>query len=73
MNFITSCLECGDQNEIGDEDDGLSVQLYFNKGTPNTYDRMFIYCQNCGNKKEIAITWPLDIVSDGGSDDKNID
>ena len=59
MRFITRCIRCGDQNQLGD-DERASIQVYFHKGTPNTMDRMVIYCGNCGNKHEIGICWPLD-------------
>ena len=60
MKFITRCVQCGDQNQLGD-DNMPSIQLYFHRGTPNTLDRMVIYCNNCGNKMELGIVWPLDI------------
>ena len=60
MKFITRCVRCGDQNDFKD-DERASIQLYFHKGSPNTYDQMVIYCENCGNKEERCIVWPLDI------------
>lgn len=56
MKFITRCICCGDQNQfdhIG-YDEIASIQIYFHCGTPNTKDRVVIYCENCGNKQEIA-------------------
>ena len=60
MKFITRCTQCGDQNQIGD-DERASIQVYFHKGTPMTMDRMVFYCENCGNKHEMGISWPLDV------------
>ena len=60
MEFITRCTQCGDQNQLGD-DDMTSIQVCFHKGTPNIMDRMVIYCENCGNKHEMGINWFLDI------------
>jgi len=62
MKFITRCVNCGDQNDFR-EDERQSIQIYFHKGSPATYDRMVIYCENCGNKEERAIVWPLDLAS----------
>ena len=58
--FIVKCSQCGDQNPIED-DDNLSIKLYFHRGTPNTMDRMVFFCGNCGQKEERGISWPLDI------------
>lgn len=67
MDFITRCVRCGDQNQLGD-DERSSIQLYFHKGSPSTLDLMVIYCENCGNKLEIGISWPLDILTEGTMD-----
>jgi len=58
--FTVKCHCCGDQNPL-DDDEMSSVHIYFHKGTPNTFDRMELYCENCGNKEESGISWPLDI------------
>ena len=60
MKFITRCTRCGEQNQLGDEEKA-SIQVYFHKGTPNTMDRMVVYCEKCGNKHEIGISWFFDI------------
>lgn len=60
IKFIIICARCGCQNQLG-YNKRNSVQLYFHKGSPNIMDRMVIYCDNCGNKHEIAIAWPLDL------------
>ncbi len=60
MRFITRCVQCGDQNSLFDDDERASITVYFHKGTPNTLDRAVIYCENCGNKEEHGISWPLD-------------
>jgi len=54
MKFITRCVQCGDQNQLGD-DETVSIQLYFHRGSPNISDRMVTYCANCGNSHEIVI------------------
>lgn len=61
MKFITRCVHCGDQNSLTDDDERASIQIYFNKGTPNTLDRMVIYCTNCGNQDERGISWPIPV------------
>ena len=62
MAFTIKCHShrCGDMNHPRN-DDYASVKIYFEKGTPNTMDRMIFYCTNCGNRKEFGIAWPLDI------------
>lgn len=61
MKFIIRCTQCGDQNQLHD-DDRASIQAYFHRGTPNTKDRVVFYCENCGNKEEYGISWwPIDI------------
>jgi hypothetical protein len=60
MKFVTRCIQCGDQNQLGDEDNELSIKLYFKRGSPVTFNRMVIYCQNCGNQYELGISWLFD-------------
>ena len=60
MGFIIRCIRCGEQNQL-DDDEMTSVQVYFHKGTPNTIDRMVIYCENCGNKHTMGISWQMDL------------
>jgi len=60
-NFTIKCHNCGDQNSI-DDDEMSSVKIYFRRGVmPDTLDRLVFYCENCGNKIEQGIIWPLDI------------
>jgi len=60
MRFIIRCVYCGDQNGL-DEDEQASIQVFFHKGSPCTTDRMVLCCENCGNREERGISWPLDI------------
>lgn len=51
--FTVKCHSCGDQNPL-DNDKMSSVWIYFQEGSPNTFDRLIVYCKNCGNKEEVV-------------------
>jgi len=57
--FTIRCHQCGDQNPI-DDNEMSSIKVYFQRGTPTTHDRMELYCENCGNKEDRGISWPID-------------
>jgi len=57
--FTVKCHNCRDQNPI-DDDEMSSIKVYFNRGTPNTFDTIVFYCENCGDRQERDITWPID-------------
>lgn len=58
--FTVKCHQCGDLNPL-DNDEILSIHVYFKKGTENTLDRMVFYCRNCGNFEDHPISWQLDV------------
>lgn len=68
MKFIIKCAQCGDQNQLND-DERASIQTYYHKGSPSIKDRMVLYCENCGNKEEYGISWPIDINTPNQSPD----
>lgn len=56
--FTIRCHNCGDLNGVKDNE--ASIKVAFHKGTPSILDRMVFYCNNCGNKEEYGIMWPLE-------------
>jgi ribosomal protein S27E len=59
--FTIQCAQCGAIHVFNSGGETEDIKLYFHRGTPLTRDRMVIYCQNCGNKQEFGITWPIDM------------
>lgn len=60
LPFSITCPNClyigsADNKSIDD------IKVYFRKGSPNTMDRMAIYCGNCGYSEEHGITWQLEV------------
>ena len=61
MSFTLRCDGCGDMNPVKWEEVG-SIEISFHRESQNIMDRMVIVCNNCGNKEERGITWPLNIL-----------
>lgn len=68
--FTIKCHKCKDRNPL-DNDDRSSIKAYFYRGMPNTFDRMVIYCENCGNKEEYRINWQIDLNEPANSFEQN--